>query len=181
MRRGIVLVVALVLVLLWHGPGLMSAAWGNVGMLALRDGLVAQANVAPGAYPVYAALADAPVAARAIQSLHLAMALDENNLHVRWALGRLALALGDAKTATEALEPLMGEVEHNPVLYHDVLVALSHGRRSREVIGLYESVPPLQCTQVISDAVALADLDLVTGKQRQGEGETGGRGGLAVE
>jgi len=180
MRRDTVLVVALVLVLLWHGPGLMSAAWGNVGMLALRDGLVAQANVAPGAYPVYAALADAPVAARAIQSLHLAMALDENNLHVRWALGRLALALGDAKTATEALEPLMGEVEHNPVLYHDVLVALSHGGRSREVIGLYESVPPPQCTQVISDVVALADLDLVTGKQRQGEGETGGQGGEGI-
>jgi len=59
---------------------------------------------------------------------------------------------------------------HNPFLYGDLLMALSHGGRPEEVTALYESTPPPRHTEAISDAVALAYLDLVTG--RQGDQET---------
>jgi len=174
MWRGIASAGALVLLLLLCGPALLGAAWSNAGTLALRDGLLAQAGLTPGTYPVYKVLGENPAMPRAIQSLRRAIALNEDSFSARWALGRAALAMGDAETAASILEPLMGKVGRNPLLYYDVLIALSHGGRPEGVVALYESASPLQRTRAISDTVALAYLDLAT--RRPGDKETGGRG-----
>jgi len=136
--RGITLVGAMVLLLLLRGPALASAAWGNVGALALRDGLLA----------------------RAMQSLRRAVALDEDDQSIRWALGRAALAMGDAKSATTVLGPWVERGWHNPLFYYDVLLALSYSGQPEQVITWYESATPLQHTEVVSDVVVLAYLDL---------------------
>jgi cytochrome c-type biogenesis protein CcmH/NrfG len=168
-RRGTVLVGALALLLLLRGPALMSAMWGNVGMLLLRDGLMTQPDFAPGTYPVYRALAEIPATGRMMQSARRAVALDGDNLSVQWALGRAALAVGDVETAADALRPLMGTAGDNPLLYYDVLTALSYAGRHEDVITLYESSSPMQHTQAVNDAVALAYLERVR--------EAGGEGG----
>jgi len=179
MRRGMALVGILALLLLLRGPALMSAVSSNAGMLMLRDGLIAQTHAAPGTYPVYQVLDETSATARTMRSLHRAMALNGDNLSAQWALGRAALAAGDAETAISALGPLMRKVGRNSLLYQDVLIALSYGGRPEQVVALYESSSPLQRTQVVSDAVALAYLDLMTGRQgdketrRQGDREQG--------
>jgi protein O-GlcNAc transferase len=165
---------ALALLLLLRGPALMSAVWGNLGMLVLRDALLAQVDVAPGTYAVHGALRGDAAVVRAVQCLRRAMALNGGDPVARWGLGRAALAAGDAETAADALGPLAGSAERNPLLYDDVLMALSYSGRPEEVIALYESAPPLQRTGAISDVVALAYLDLVTGGL--GDEGTGGQG-----
>ena len=162
----------LALLALLRGPALMSAAWGNAGMLALRDALLARADPVADTYPVHGAPRADAATAWAVQHLGRALALDRDNLAARWQLGRAALASGDWGTAYDALEPVVGSVARNPLLYHDVLTALSCGGRSEEVISLYDSTPPPRRTQVISDVVALAYLDLVAAKQEtEGTGE----------
>jgi tetratricopeptide (TPR) repeat protein len=173
MRRWGAIVGALALLLLL-GPTLMSAVWTNAGMLALRDALLAQDGLAPGTYPIRNAVQGDATAVQALRHLRRAVALDGDNLAARWELGRAALSVGDAELAANALGELAGELEHNPLLYGDVLMALSYGERPEEVTSLYESLPPPQRTQVISDVVALAYLDLVAGGQ--GDKETGGQG-----
>jgi tetratricopeptide (TPR) repeat protein len=168
------LVGALALLLLLHGPALMSAAWTNAGMLVLRDALLAQVESVSGAYPVHGALRGDAAIAQAMRYLRRAVALNRDGPAARWGLGRAALAAGDAETAADALEPLAGSAERNPLLYDDVLMALSYSGRPEEVIALYESAPPLQRTGAISDVVALAYLDLVTGGL--GDERTGGQG-----
>jgi tetratricopeptide (TPR) repeat protein len=168
------LVGALALLLLLRGPVLMSAAWTNAGMLLLRDALLARVDPAPGNYPVRDVLQENAATGKVLQYLRRAMALNGDYLAARWGLGRAALAVGDAEMAADALGPLAGSVGHNPLLYDDVLMALSYGGRSEGVIALYDSAPPLRRTEAISDVVALAYLDLVTGGQ--GDERTGGQG-----
>jgi len=171
MQRWLPLMGALVLLL--RASMLASAAWGNVGMLALRDELMAQADVAPGAYPVYEALDETAATARVMQTLRRAVALDEDSLAARWALGRAALAMGDGEAAADALRPLTEGARRNPLLYDDALTAFSHGWRPAEVVALYEAVPPPQWTSAVSDTVALAYLEGSIGAREQG-----GRGAL---
>lgn len=177
MWRGLALAGALVLLVLLGGPALVSAAWTNAGMLALRDGLLAQRDLAPGVYPVRMGLHGDAGAVRAMRCLGQSVALNKDGLANRWALGRAALAAGDVETAASALRPLAGKTGQNPLLYQDVLVALSHGGQPEEVVALYEVAPPLQPTQAISDVVALAYLDLLVagprdqGTRGQGDGE----------
>lgn len=176
------LVGAVVLLGLLCGPALIGAAWRNAGMLALRDALLAQADSAPGTYPLLAVLDESAATARAMRSLRRGMAVDQDGPHGRWALGRAALATGEPQMAAGVLKPLVGDVGRNPLLYHDVLAALSRGGGPEEVVALYELAPPLYRDQVISDTVALAYLDLATGRQGdeetrgQGDGETGRQG-----
>ena len=165
MQYRIAAVGALALLVLLRGPALMSGAWCNAGMLALRDVLLAQVDPLASTYPVHGALRADAATVRAVQRLGRAVALNRDNLAARWQLGRAAIAAGDARTAYDALEPLVGSVDRNPMVYHDVLTAVSYGGRSEEVISLYDSTPPPRCTQTISDVVALAYLDLVTGGQ----------------
>jgi len=139
---------------------------------------MAQADVAPGAYPVYEALDETAATARVMQTLRRAVALDEDSLAARWALGRVALAMGDGDAAAGALGPLTEGARRNPLLYYDALTAFSHGGEPAEVVALYEAVPPPERTSAVSDTVALAYLDLAIGGQGdrgtrgQGEGET---------
>jgi len=158
-RTEFVGVLALVLLLLLRGLVLVSAMLVNVGMVMLRDELIGQADFAPGTYQIYEALDETTATTRAMQSIGRAMALDEDSLPARWALGRAALAVGDVGTATDALEALTPRVRQDPMLYQDVLTAFSYGGHSEEVIALYEAFPPLEHTQVISDVVALAYLE----------------------
>jgi len=162
----------LMLLVLLRGPGLASRALSNAGMLVLRDGLMVQTDF-PGAYPAYGALGETPGISGAVQTLRRAVAMDASNLSARWALGRAALAVGDAETAAGALGSLASRASHNPLLYHDVLVVLSRSGRPEEVIALYGLVPAPQHSQVVTDAVALAYLDLAMGGQ--GDGGTGDR------
>jgi tetratricopeptide (TPR) repeat protein len=166
-------VAALALLLLLHGPALMSTAWTNAGMLVLRDARLAQVESVSGD-PVHGALRGGAAMAQAMRYLRRAVALDRGGPVARWGLGRAALAAGDAETAADALGPLAESAERNPLLYDDVLMALSYGGRPEEVIALYESIPALQRTGAISDVVALAYLDLVTGGS--GDERTGGQG-----
>ena len=168
------LVGALALLLLLHGPALMSAAWTNAGMLVLRDARLAQVESVSGAYPVHGALRGDAAMAQVMRYLRRAVALDRADPAARWAMGRAALAAGDAETAADALGPLAGRAERNPLLYDDMLMALSYGGRPEEVIALYESAPPPRRTRAISDVVALAYLDLATGGS--GDEGTGGHG-----
>jgi tetratricopeptide (TPR) repeat protein len=172
MRRCGAIVGALALLLLV--PALVSAVWTNAGMLVLRDTLLARVDLAPGTYPIRNALQGDATAVQALQYLRRAVALNGDSLAARWELGRAALAVGDVEMAADTLEALAGELGHNPLLYGDVLMALSYGGQPEEVTALYESIPPPQRTQVISDAVALAYLDLMISTQvdqeaRQGE------------
>lgn len=165
--RRMALMGALALLLLLRGPALMSTMWGNAVMLMLHDEFVPQADFAPGTYPVYEVSSEALTTACAMQSLRRAAELEECSLSARWALGRAALAVGDVETAADALGPLTGRVRGNPLLYYDAMIALSYGGQPGDVIALYESAPPLQSTQTISNAVALAYLERiqVTGMQ----------------
>ena len=180
--RGLALAGVLALLLLLRAPALVGAVWRNVGMLVLRDGLSAQADLLPSVYPVHEVLGESPAGARAMQNLRRALALNGNSLSTQWALGRTALAVGDVATAADVLEPLVDNVRRNPLLYCDALTTLSYSRRPEAAIALYESAPPPQHTQVISDAVALAYLDLAMGgrgdreTRRQGDKEAGGQG-----
>ena len=115
MRPGTALVGILALLFLLHGPSLTSAAWTNAGMLPLRDGLLAQADLAPSAYPFYAVLNETPATARAMENLRRAANLNKNSLAARWALGHAALALGDGEIAAGMLEPLLKKAEVGPL------------------------------------------------------------------
>jgi len=77
-----------VLLLLSSVPLLASFVMGNAGMLALRDGLVAQGDFIPGDYPFYAALAAGESTEQIAQTLRHAVALNPGSLSLRWALGR---------------------------------------------------------------------------------------------
>jgi len=179
------------LLLLLRGPALLSRAMGNAGMAALRDAVAFEAadpdgSLGLGVYPLYDVLAERE-GETAMAMLKQAVAADSDSLSARWGLGRAALVAGDAASAADALESLSGGVEHNPLLYHDALTAFSYDGRSAEVIALYEAVPPPERTRAVSDTVALAYLDLVTGRQgdkgirRQKEGETRGLLGQVKE
>ncbi len=159
------------LLLLLSGPTLASAALTNAGILTLRDGLMAQADLALGVYPHYNVLPDGPTAARAMNRLRWALVLDGDNLPARWTVGRVALALGDAETAADALHPLIAQAARRPLVYDDVLISLSQGGAPESVIALYEIISPSERTQVISDTVALAYLE----QRSKGAGEQGGK------
>jgi tetratricopeptide (TPR) repeat protein len=176
MRRRVVLVGTMILLLLLRGRAITSALWTNAGMLLLRDAHLTQVDRVPDTDTVLDALGENAAAARAVQYLRQAVALNGDDPVARWGLGRAALAVGDAGTAADALGPLAGSAGHDPLLYNDVLVALSYGGQPEGVVALYDSVPPMQRTQAISDVVALAYLDLAAGEQVGGE--TGGQGGV---
>jgi hypothetical protein len=67
MQYKVALACTLVLLVLLRGPALMSAVWGNLGMLVLRDALLAQVDVAPGTYAVHGALRGDAAVARAMR------------------------------------------------------------------------------------------------------------------
>ena len=145
--------------LLLCAPVLASTALGNAGMLALRDGLLAQGDFTPSTYPFYAALVAGESTEHIAQTLRQAVALNPGSSSLRWALGRAALAVGDAKAVADALEPLVEKASHHPLLYSDALTAFSRGGRPEAATRLYELAPPPQQTRAISDTVALAYLE----------------------
>jgi len=159
MWQRMVLVGILLVLLLLRGPAMMSAIWSNAGMLLLRDELLAHTDLAPGTYPIYGALTEAPTSPRLMQSLRKAVTLDDSHSAAQWALGRTALAIADAETAADVLGALVERAKHNPLIYYDALMAFSYDGRPEEVIALYETIPVPLPTQVISDVVALAYLE----------------------
>jgi tetratricopeptide (TPR) repeat protein len=150
-------------------------------MLMMRDALLARLDLAPGTDIFYGALQGDATTVQVVQCLRRAVALNGRDRAARWGLGRAALAAGDAEAAADALGPLAGRAGHNPLLYDDLLMALSYGRRPEGVIALYDSALPLQHTQAISDVVALAYLDLLTGIQGDGGARGAGQVGRWLE
>lgn len=92
--------------------------------------------------------------------LRAAVDLDGTNTTARWALGRMAISIGDANLASTILEPLLGSVHQNPLLYIDILIGYSHSNNPQQLADLVESTPLPQRTTVLSDTIALAYLDL---------------------
>lgn len=158
-QSGVVLAGVLLLLLVVRAPAWISAVWRNKEMLRFRDRLVTQPELNLGTYSLFDVLEGDKKVAQAMQSLRRAVVLDEDNAATRWALGRVALSVGDTAIAAQALAPLRDSVKHNFLLYHDVVAALSHAREPEDVIALYESFPPLQPTRVVSDTLALAHLE----------------------
>ena len=143
---------------LLSGPALAANALVNVGALSLRNSLMAQGDFIPEIYPRYDVLPDNASQSRIVERLRRAVDLDSGSYTARWALGRAALAAGDAETAVAALAPLADQ-HQNPLLYGDVLIALGRAGQYERVTELYESAPPPQPMQTISDTVVLAYLE----------------------
>jgi len=143
---------------LLSGPALAANALVNVGALSLRNSLMAQGDFIPEIYPRYDVLPDNASQSRIVERLRRAVDLDSGSYTARWALGRAALAVGDAETAAAVLAPLADQ-HQNPFLYGDVLIALGRAGQYERVTELYESAPPPQPMQTISDTVALAYLE----------------------
>lgn len=143
---------------LLSGPALAADALVNVGVLSLRNSLMAQGDLVPGIYPRYDVLPDNASQSCIVERLRRAVDLDSGDYTARWALGRAALAAGDAETAAAALAPLADQ-HQNPFLYGDVSIALGRAGQYERVTELYESAPPPQPMQTISDTVALAYLE----------------------
>lgn len=142
---------------LLSGPALAADALVNVGVLSLRNSLMAQGDLVPEIYPRYDVLPDNASQSCIVEHLRRAVDLDSGDYTARWALGRAALAAGDAETAAAALAPLADQ-HQNPFLYGDVVIALGRAGQYERVTELYESAPPPQPMQTISDTVALAYL-----------------------
>jgi len=143
---------------LLSGPALAADALVNVGVLSLRNSLMAQGDLVPEIYPRYDVLPDNASQNCIVERLRRAVDLDSGDYTARWALGRAALAAGDAETAAAALAPLADQ-HQNPFLYGDVSIALGRAGQYERVTELYESAPPPQPMQTISDTVALAYLE----------------------
>ncbi len=146
----------IVLATLLCGPSLVSAAWANLGMLPLRDGFLAAET--DRSYPLYDVLGYNRYGSRAVARLRHAVAWDQAAVAPRWAMGRAWLGMGNGEAAAESMQPLLGHVAHNPLLYHDALRAFSQSARPDAVVALYDSAKLPEPTQAMSDSVALAYL-----------------------
>jgi tetratricopeptide (TPR) repeat protein len=129
-------------------------------MLALRDGLMAQENLVLETYPHYNVLPE---------DLNSPFNIRYSSFIIRHSpLG--AGTRGADRGRRQDCRRGAASTEGKPILYEDVLTALSRGGEPEGVLALYEAAPPPQPTQAVSDTVALAYLDQVT--RGQGEGET---------
>ncbi len=143
---------------LLSGPALAANALVNVGVLSLRNDLMVQGDFIPKIYPRYDVLPDNASQSHTVERLRRAVDLDSGSYAARWALGRAALAVGDAETAAAALASLADQ-HQNPFLYGDALIALGRVGQYERVTELYESASPPQPMQTISDTVVLAYLE----------------------
>jgi hypothetical protein len=148
---------------LLQGPALLARLLGNLGMIAFRNALFLEVpepvpDRQSGAYPLYQTLSTSDAQSR-VSLLRRAIALDHDSVAIRWGLGRQALAVGDAITAVEALEPIVNQAKYNSLLHQDAWIAFSHAQMPHQVIALYESFPPQRWTRVMSDTMALAYLE----------------------
>ncbi|MBE3118750.1 MAG: hypothetical protein IMZ50_08345, partial [Candidatus Atribacteria bacterium] len=69
------------------------------------------------------------------------MKLDQENLNVRWTLGRVAFAEGDVSVAADAFEGLGLRAISNPLLLVDSLAAFMRAGRFNLVDDLYRGLP----------------------------------------
>lgn len=74
-----------------------------------------------------------------------------------WIVGRVALACDNATAAYEFLSPLTEMVENNPLLYQDVVVALSTRGDFRTLEAVYQRYPP--STGTLTDTLTLAYIE----------------------
>ena len=90
----------------------------------------------------------------------LATKIDHNNRNAFWALGRKDLLLGNYSKAADTLGHLEMTSLNRTFIYHDLLIALSQSGRDKEVIALYEEIPPLLKSTIEQDHIAIAHLNL---------------------
>ena len=180
MQRQTTVVLFFVLVVggLLQGPTLIGRALANLGMIAFRDTLLSEATrsdtrLRPGVYPLFETLPKSEVESQ-IAVFQRAVTLDRNSVTIRWGLGRVALAAGDAVTAAEAMRPIAGQSNGNLLLHQDAWIAFSKGRMFDQIILFYETTPPPEPlapspfrpldpplpARVVNDTVALAYLEV---------------------
>jgi tetratricopeptide (TPR) repeat protein len=145
--------------------------WANLGLLNWRDFLIAPTAFVSDNSLINTVPGNTLKGSAMMGRLRHAVTLDEDLFSVRWGWGRAALALGDARSAVRALEPLASQADNNPLLYEDVIIAFGSDGRFEDVINFYTLKPPAQPTQVISDTVALAYLERSRVVDRPGDAE----------
>jgi tetratricopeptide (TPR) repeat protein len=91
-----------------------------------------------------------------LDELEDAVSLAPDSWILRWELGRVNLASGDAYRAARVLYPISSEIYLIPYLYQDVLSALTRAGEFAKAIDLFERFPPKLLTKGIRDNVVLA-------------------------
>jgi putative inorganic carbon (HCO3(-)) transporter len=177
-KGGILVVGVAVLV---AGPALVAHALGNVAMLGFRNALLEHANPLPLDRPAYVYIQGdprAPLAAPSVTAerhfFERALNLAPQSRSLRWGLGRLLLATGDAPPAAQVLAPVVPGTRFNPLLQQDILLATASAfdDQPERVIALSESLPqktltvfPSPPSPLVGDVVAWSYLQL-QGAQR---------------
>jgi tetratricopeptide (TPR) repeat protein len=145
---------------------LASAALTNLGILNLRDSLLETQEIETWGCALGGTGSGDLADVQQVKRLQHAVELDENRLSSQWVLLRAALAAGIPEAAIDSVNPLRDRVDRNPLLYIDVLKALSRCGQARDVISFYDAIQPPEPTQAVSDTVALAYIDLARAEER---------------
>lgn len=138
------------------GAGIVNAAVTNAAMLMLRDEVHRIAGLTTANYPILGVINQTSRSEQVISLLKKTIERNDHALTARWALGRFLLAVGQETEAADALKPLAKELGYNPLLYLDVISALSRSGYHAEVINIYQSVPPPPGIQTVTDSIAWA-------------------------
>lgn len=97
-----------------------------------------------------------------LRYLQQAVELDPTNSTAHWAIGRALALTGDSATASQMLSESSAAHMNNPLFIADAVSVLSTAEKPISIVDLYESIPRPELTEIISDTVALAYLDLIT-------------------
>ena len=144
-------------------PRLAGRLCADIGMLRVQNALLAR-QVASQGHSSYEIYPGSILDSRAWRWLRRAASWAPDDPSVRWAWGRVALARGDLETAVDLFQSLRGEATHNPLLYIDLLTALSWAGQPEVAVAWYQAVPPPERAQVVTDTVALAYLEVSRGE-----------------
>ncbi len=99
-----------------------------------------------------------------IPLLNSATAFDPANKTLIWTLGRVLLASQKAYDAGEILTPLANQNAANPLVYHELIYALSLSGQHSQVVSLFNQNPELPETDYTNDMVAYALLEQAGGQ-----------------
>jgi tetratricopeptide (TPR) repeat protein len=147
-------------------PQIFSRVLVNASMFKLRSVVDVRAISCASSYNLLKK--DKPVVSWIINNLQRAVTLSQDDFNVRWSMGRAALLAGEEE-ASVILSQLWEE-RQSPLLYYEFLTALSYNEQHNEVIELYKEASDLAYSQVITDMIALAHLEVSqSGNARTGE------------
>lgn len=134
----------------------------NTGMLAYRDAVWGLIDPTTDTYPTNKQVDITIQTNHMLRYLQQAVELDPTNSTARWAVGRALARTGDSATASQVLSESSAAFMNNPLFIADAVSVLSTAEKPTSIVNLYESIPRPELTEIISDTVALAYLDLIT-------------------